>query len=150
MFTQTLVMSQHSAADAPMGGGKNSRAVGMAEAAERPRRRRFSGGVTPGEVFSNSGSSTTQPGDLILTTTQRLAMAYDPGAVRIRLTAIRDILAVLRARYLDTIFRIALAVLGLHLGLSVWYAQQDVAASLSKVVRAPLADMGSAVLNEVC
>lgn len=77
-------------------------------------------------------------------------MAYDPGAVRIRLTAIRDILAVLRARYLDTIFRIALAVLGLHLGLSVWYAQQDVAASLSKVVRAPLADMGSAVLNEVC
>ena len=54
------------------------------------------------------------------------ALSYDPGEVRVRLTAIRDYISVLRSRYMDSIFRIACLLVLVHLvwsSLDHWQAQ---------------------------
>ena len=69
------------------------------------RRRKFSGD------HANSGDA--GPGHLPgnLTKTQEAALEFDPGNLSVRFTIFRDILAVLRSRYMGIVYRLAQYIL---------------------------------------
>ena len=60
-----------------------------------------------------------------MSTTQRLAVQFDPGTIKVRLTMFKDVLAVLRSRYMGSIFRGACALLVLNLCSIAWRARQS-------------------------
>jgi len=56
-----------------------------------------------------------------LQTTSQRAASFEPGAIKVRLTALRDFVAVLRSRYADSVFRMTFLLLSLQIGLLLWH-----------------------------
>lgn len=82
------------------------------------RRGPDSGSSEPSQPLQN-GSTSEPSAERPLSTTQE-ALRYEPGVVRVRLTALRDIGAVLRSRYMEHIFRIACVALFLDICWVAW------------------------------
>ena len=92
---------------------------------------------------ANAPAPHSPPRDL--TTTQKRALTYEPGVIRVRLTMFRDILAVLRVRYMDQVFAISLSLIVLNTAVTVWRAKYGGAEQLTS-----LTDWTSMPVGDVC
>jgi len=120
----------------------------MAAGAEATLRRRTSGATeqpphSPGRVGVSGGAPRSPPRDL--TTTQKRAITYEPGPIRVRLTMLKDILAVLRARYMDSIFAISFTLILLNTAHTMWQARYGMPGSVMS-----LSDWTNVPVGEAC
>ena len=106
--------------------------VSEAEAASLRNRRRTSG--VPDADVGTHGRTIEQ------------AVRYNPGNVKVRLTALRDVIAVLRSRYMDIIFRLSSALLLIQLILSRLGTSTE---SFGSLLEVPIADACSRIYAEL-
>ena len=82
----------------------------------------------------------------VSTTTQ--ALKYEPGAIRIRLTTLKDILLVLRARYMQHVFQLAGLVLIIQLGYAAKSARSG-GLTVDGLIHTPVMDACALLSQEL-
>ena len=80
-------------------------------------------------------------------TTTQLALNFDPGTIKVRLTIFKDVLAVLRLRYMDHIFRTASALLLLNLCSIAWRSRLSIPQP-DGLMQVPIADACAMLRDE--